>query len=52
MTHELIRKKKNGLQTEFAITAVEEILQRRAKKVEDHGVVIALGAKPSDMGNT
>jgi hypothetical protein len=49
---ELISKEKDRLQREFTVAEVEEIFQAGTKKVENHGVVITLGAKPADEGNT
>ena len=50
--YQLISKEKNGLETKFAVTGVEEILQRGPKEIKDHGVVVAFCAKPSDRGDT
>lgn len=50
--NELISKEKDSLQGKFAVAEVEEVFQAGAKKVENHGVVITLGAKPADKGNT
>lgn len=49
---ELIGQKEDGLQGELAVAEVEEILERGAEKIEDHGVVVTLGAEPADEGNT
>jgi hypothetical protein len=49
---ELVGKKKHRLEGEFAVAKVEEILQGRAKKIQDHGIVVALGSKPADEGDT
>jgi hypothetical protein len=49
---ELVGKEKDGLQGELAVAEVEEILQRRAEQVQDHGVVIALGAEPAHEWDT
>lgn len=48
---ELISQKQDSLQRELAVAEVEEILQAGAEEVEDHGVVITLGAEPADEGN-
>lgn len=47
-THELVGKEKDGLQTKLPLAKVEEILEGRAKQVDNHGVVVTLGAIPSD----
>jgi hypothetical protein len=44
---ELVGEEKNGLQRELAVAEVEQILQGRAEQVQDHGVVVALGAEPA-----
>lgn len=48
---QLIGKKKDRLQRKLAVAKVEQILQRRAEKVEDHGIVITLGAEPANEGD-
>jgi hypothetical protein len=48
---ELVGKEEDGLQGELAVAEVEQILETGTKKVEDHGVVVALGAKPANEGN-
>lgn len=50
-TYELISQKKDRLEGEFALAKVEQILERGAEKVDDHGVVVALDAEPSDEGD-
>ena len=50
-THQLICKQQNGLETELPVAEVEEVLQTRTKQVEDHGVVVALGAEPANKGH-
>lgn len=45
---ELIGQEKNGLQGKLSVTEVEEILQTGAEKVENHGIVVALGTKPAN----
>ena len=44
---ELVGEKEDGLEREFAVAEVEEILERWAKQIEHHGVVVALCPKPS-----
>lgn len=50
-TDELICQKQNGLEAEFAVAEVEEIFERRAEKVKDHGVVVTFSAEPPDEGH-
>ena len=50
--YELIGQEQDGLQRELAIAEVEQILQAGAKQVEDHGIVVTLGAEPADEGDT
>jgi hypothetical protein len=48
---ELIGKEQDGLQGKLAVAEVEKVLQTGAKKVQNHGVVVALGAEPADEGD-
>jgi hypothetical protein len=48
---ELVGQQEDGLEGEFAVAEVEEILEGGAKKIENHGVVVTLGAEPSDERN-
>lgn len=48
MTYKLIRQQEDGLETEFAVAEVEQVFERGTQEVENHGVVVALGAEPSD----
>lgn len=48
---QLVGQEENCLEGEFAVAEVEEILKGRAEKVEDHGVVVTLGAEPPDERN-
>lgn len=50
--NQLISEKQHGLEGEFAVAEVEEILQTGSEEVKDHGVVVALGTEPTDKGNT
>ena len=34
------------------MTEVEQVLKRGAKEMNGHGIVVALGPKPTDDGNT
>jgi hypothetical protein len=49
---ELVREEKDRLQGEFAVAKVEKILQTGAEKVQNHGIVVALGSKPTHKGNS
>lgn len=49
---ELISKQQHSLQRKLAVAEVEQILQGGAKKVQNHGIVVALGTKPADEGDT
>ena len=42
----MVSKKENSLEAELAVAKVEEVLKRGTEEVEDHGVVLALGAVP------
>jgi len=44
---ELIGKEEDGLEGELPVAEVEEILEGGTKQVEDHGIVVTLGAEPS-----
>ena len=48
---ELVGEQEDGLEGELAVAEVEEILEGGAEEVEDHGVVVTLGAEPSDERN-
>jgi hypothetical protein len=49
---ELIGQEKDGLQGEFSVTEVEEILQTGTEEVENHGIVVTLGTEPANKWNT
>lgn len=49
---ELIGEQENGLQRELAVAEVEEIFERGAEQIEDHGVVVALSTEPAHEGNS
>lgn len=51
-TYHLISKEQDGLERELAVAKVEEVLERGSKKVDDHGIVVALLAVPSDERDT
>ena len=51
-TYELIGQKEHGLERELAVAEVEQILQGGTEKIDDHGVVVTLGAKPADEGDS
>jgi hypothetical protein len=44
----LVGEEEDGLQRELAVAEVEQVFQAGAEEIEDHGVVVALGAKPAD----
>ena len=46
--NELIGEQKNCLQGELAVAKVKEILQAGSEKVENHGIIVTLGAEPAD----
>jgi hypothetical protein len=48
---ELIGEQQDGLQGELAVAEVEQVLQAGTEKVENHGIVVALGAEPADEGD-
>jgi hypothetical protein len=48
---ELVGEQQDRLQRELAVAEVEEVLERGAEQVQDHGVVVALGAEPADEGD-
>lgn len=45
-TYKLVSQQKHGLQAELAVAEVEEIFEGWSQEVENHGVVVALGAEP------
>lgn len=49
---ELVGEEQDSLQRELAVAEVEEIFQTRAEKIQDHGIVVALGSEPADEGDT
>jgi len=49
---ELIGEEQDGLQGELAVAEVEQVLQAGTEKVENHGIVVTLGAEPSYEGDT
>jgi hypothetical protein len=50
--NQLVGKQKDGLEGEFAVAEVEQILQTRSKEVEDHGIVVTFSAKPANKGDS
>lgn len=48
---ELVSQEKHRLQGELPVAEIEQIFQAGAEKIEDHGVVVTLGAKPANEGN-
>lgn len=49
---ELIGQQEDCLEGELAVAEVEEIFERRSEEVENHGVVVTLGAEPADEWDT
>lgn len=49
---QLVGQQEDGLEGEFAVAEVEEILEGGSEEVEDHGVVVTLGTEPAHEGNT
>jgi hypothetical protein len=45
---ELIGQEQNGLQRELAVAKVEEVFQTGSEQIENHGIVVAFGSKPTD----
>lgn len=50
--NKLIGKKQDGLQRELAVAEVEKILQTGTKQIDNHGIVITFGTKPTNEGDT
>lgn len=50
--NQLIGEEEDGLQGEFAVAEVEKILETGAEEIEDHGIVVTLGAEPADKGDS
>ena len=48
---ELVSKQQYGLEREFAVAEVEQVLQTGAQKVDDHGIVVAFRTEPSHEGD-
>ena len=51
-TYELIGEEEDGLEGEFTVAEIEEILQTGTEEIDDHGVVIAFDSEPSYEGNS
>lgn len=51
-TYKLISEEEDGLEAELAMTEVEQVLKRGAQEINDHRIVVALGAEPTDEGHT
>ena len=51
-TYELIGQEEDGLEAELPVAEVEQVLEGRAEQIDDHGVVVALSAKPPHKGYT
>ena len=44
----LVGEEQDGLEGELSVAEIEQVLEAGAEEVKDHGVVVALGAKPAD----
>lgn len=51
-SYQLVSKKEDGLEAEFAVAKIEKVLEGRTKEIDDHRIVVALSAEPPDEGNT
>jgi hypothetical protein len=49
---QLVGQQQHGLQGEFAVAKVEEVLQAGSEEVQDHGIVVTLRAEPTHEGNS
>ena len=50
-TYKLISEEEDGLEAELAMAEVEQVLERGAEEINDHRIVVTLGAKPTDEGD-
>jgi len=50
-TYQLISEQQDCLEREFAVAEVEEVLEGRTQKVDDHCIVVTFGTEPPDKGN-
>jgi hypothetical protein len=48
----LIGEQQNGLQGEFPVAEVEEVLQTGSEKIKNHSIIVTFGTEPADEGNT
>lgn len=48
---ELVSQEEDSLQRKFTVAEVEQILQGRTKKVDNHGIVVTFGTEPADERN-
>jgi hypothetical protein len=44
---ELVGQEQDGLQREFAVAEVEQVLQAGTQEIENHGIVVTLGSEPA-----
>jgi hypothetical protein len=49
--NELIGEKQHGLERELAVAEVEEVFERGAEQIKDHGIVVTFCAEPSHEWN-
>ena len=47
-TYQLIREEQYGLEAELPVAEVEQVFEGGAQKIDDHGIVVALGTEPTD----
>jgi len=52
ISYQLVSQQQDCLERELAVAKVEEVLERRTEKVDDHCVVVTFGAEPPDEGDT
>ena len=50
--NQLVGQKQDSLEGELPVAEVEQVLQRGAEQVENHGVVVALRSKPANERDT
>ena len=47
----MISQEQYGLEAELAVAEIEQILEGRSEEIDDHGIVVTFGAKPTDERN-
>lgn len=48
----MVGQKQDGLEGELPVAEIEQILERRTEKIDDHRIVVTLGTEPADKRNT